>query len=51
VIDANRHHPTRPIHKPGGALRAFTRLHRQGGFNLPGSLIGLLERRRAEWSD
>lgn len=50
VIEANRDHPTRPIHKPGGALRAFTRLQRQGGFNLAGSLIGLVERRRqATW--
>ncbi len=51
IIDANRRHPTRPIHKPGGALRAFTRLQRQGGFNLAGSLIGLVERRRQAWLD
>lgn len=46
IIDANRHHPTHPIHSPGGALRAFTRLQLAGQFNLAGSLIGLVERSR-----
>lgn len=46
VIDANRFHPARPIHSPGGALRAFTRKARTGTLNLAGSLIGLLERSR-----
>ena len=48
IIDANRNHPTHPIHSPGGALRAFTRLQLAGQFNLSGSLIGLVERSRAE---
>lgn len=47
LIEANTEHPTRPIHSPGGALRAFTRLQQAGQFNLAGSLIGLVERRRA----
>ncbi|MCE6967545.1 replication initiation protein RepC [Cereibacter sphaeroides] len=46
VIDANRFHPARPIHSPGGALRAFTRKARAGTLNLAGSLIGLVGRSR-----
>lgn len=48
IIDANRNHPTHPIHSPGGALRAFTRLQLAGQFNLSGSLIGLVERARSD---
>ena len=47
IIDANRFHPVRPIHKPGGALRALTRRAAQGKFNLDGSLVGILERARS----
>lgn len=47
VIDANRNHPQRPIHSPGGALRAFTRLAAVGRLNLHGSLIGLKQRMEA----
>lgn len=46
VIDANRQRPIGPIHSPGGALRAFTRLQRAGQFNLPGSLMGVLKWKR-----
>lgn len=46
VIDANRQRPIGPIHSPGGALRAFTRLQRAGQFNLPGSLMGVLNWKR-----
>jgi replication initiation protein RepC len=48
VTDANRDHPTTPIRKPGGHLRALTRRHQAGELNLVGSLIGLAERRDAE---
>lgn len=51
IIDANRHHPVKPIHSPGGALRSFARLAGAGRLNLHGSLIGLkqrMEARRAE---
>lgn len=44
IIDANRSHPITPIHKPGGALRAFSRRDLAGQLNLDGSLIGLLGR-------
>lgn len=44
IIDANRSHPITPIHKPGGALRAFSRRDLAGQLNLDGSLIGLLAR-------
>lgn len=44
VIDANLMHPVRPIHSPGGALRAFTRRAAAGQLNLHGSLIGLKQR-------
>ena len=44
IIDANRSHPITPIHKPGGALRAFSRRDLSGQLNLDGSLIGLLGR-------
>lgn len=44
IIDANRSHPMTPIHKPGGALRAFSRRDLAGQLNLDGSLIGLLGR-------
>lgn len=47
VIDANRHHPEKPIHSPGGALRAFARLAATGRLNLNGSLIGLKQRMEA----
>lgn len=46
VIDKNRHHPVRPIHSPGGALRAFARKASAGELNLDGSLIGILSRSR-----
>lgn len=46
VIDANRNHPVRPIHSPGGSLRAWCRRARAGQLNLTGSLIGLIERTR-----
>jgi replication initiation protein RepC len=46
IIDANRDHPTAPVRKPGGLLRAMTRRQRAGELNLLGSLIGLMERRR-----
>ena len=45
VIDANRDHPTAPVRKPGGLLRAMARRQRAGELNLLGSLIGLMERR------
>jgi replication initiation protein RepC len=51
VIDANRNHPQRPIHSPGGALRAFSRLAAVGRLNLHGSLIGLKQRREASQAD
>ena len=46
VIEANRNHPVRPIHSPGGALRAWCRRARAGQLNLTGSIIGLIERAR-----
>ncbi len=46
IIDNNRNHPTKPIHSPGGVLRAMTRLFKAGELNLIGSLIGLSERVR-----
>ena len=45
LIDANRNHPTSPVHNPGGALRAMTKRHKNGKLNLVGSLIGLARRR------
>ena len=45
LIDANRDHPTSPIRRPGGALRAMTRRFAKGELNLVGSLIGLARRR------
>jgi replication initiation protein RepC len=45
VIDANRDHPTAPVRKPGGLLRAMARRQRAGELNLLGSLIGLMERK------
>jgi replication initiation protein RepC len=47
VIDRNRLHPTRPVISPGGTLRKFTDLHRQGRLNLTRSIIGIWERERA----
>ena len=47
LIDANRNHPTAPIHNPGGALRAMTKRFRDGKLNLVGSLIGLARRKGA----
>ena len=44
VIDRNRAHPTRPIHNPGGALRAFARKAEAGTLNLQNSVFGLLHR-------
>ena len=41
VIDRNRAHPTRPIGNCGGALRAFTRRHRQGALDLRASIFGI----------
>ncbi|WP_169310727.1 replication initiation protein RepC [Cereibacter changlensis] len=46
VIDAGQYRASRPIHSPGGALRAFTRKHKAGQLNLAGSIIGMIERRR-----
>ena len=51
VIDANRNHPLRPIHSPGGALRAFSRLAAVGRLNLHGSLIGLKQRRETSQAE
>lgn len=48
VIDARRFDPVRPIRSPGGALRVFARLAMAGKLNLAGSLIGFVERKRAE---
>lgn len=48
VIDANRYHPVRPIHSPGGSLRAWCRRAQAGQLNLTGSLIGLIERSRRD---
>lgn len=45
LIDANRNHPTSPVHNPGGALRAMTKRHNNGTLNLVGSLIGLSRRK------
>jgi replication initiation protein RepC len=44
VIDANRDHPTTPVRRPGGLLRALTHRYRSGEVTLAGSLIGPLER-------
>ena len=41
VIDRNRAHPTTPIQNCGGALRAFTRRHRQGELDLRASIFGI----------
>ena len=41
VIDRNRAHPTKPILSCGGALRAFTRRHRQGALDLRASIFGI----------
>ncbi len=41
VIDRNRAHPTKPILSCGGALRAFTRRHRQGVLDLRASIFGI----------
>ncbi|PZX46953.1 replication initiation protein RepC [Cereibacter changlensis] len=46
VIDAGQYRSSRPIHSPGGALRAFTRRHKAGQLNLTGSIIGMIERSR-----
>ncbi|TKA98406.1 transposase [Cereibacter changlensis] len=46
VIDAGQYRASRPIHSPGGTLRAFTRRHRAGQLNLTGSIIGMIERSR-----
>ena len=46
VIDAGQYRPVRPIHSPGGTLRAFVRRARVGQLNLTGSLIGIIERSR-----
>jgi replication initiation protein RepC len=45
LIDANRNHPTSPVHNPGGALRAMTKRQKNLKLNLVGSLIGLARRR------
>lgn len=45
LLDANRDHPTAPVHNVGGALRAMTRRFQAGNLNLVGSLIGLTRRR------
>lgn len=47
IIDANRDHPDTPVKNPGGLLRSLTRRHAHGKFNLAGSLIGLIERKKA----
>ena len=44
VIDARITDPVRPVHSPGGTLRAFIRHSRAGTLNLAGSLIGLIGR-------
>lgn len=44
VIDARRSDSLRPIRKPGGVLRSFSRLALAGKLNLAGSLIGLVSR-------
>ena len=44
IIDRNRDHPVTPIRNPGGALRALTRRHQQGGLNLMASVWGILGR-------
>ena len=44
VIDARIADPIRPVHSPGGTLRAFIRHSRAGTLNLAGSLIGLIGR-------
>lgn len=46
VIDRNRNHPTRPIHNPGGALRAFARRAEAGTLKLQNSIFGLLQREK-----
>lgn len=46
VIDRNRSHPTTPIGKPGGALRAFTRRAKDGELRLAASVFGILNRNR-----
>lgn len=42
IIDARTQDRLRPIHSPGGTLRAFTRQARAGTLNLMGSLIRLI---------
>lgn len=44
IIDARTQDKIRPIHSPGGTLRAFTRHARAGTLNLMGSLIRLIRR-------
>lgn len=44
VIDARRLDPARPVHSPGGILRAMSRCAAAGTLNLAGSLIALTRR-------
>ena len=48
VINRNQTHPTRPVHNPGGALRAFSRKHKAGMLNLQASIFGLLHREKIQ---
>lgn len=41
VIDRNREHPTRPILRCGGALKAVTRRHREGAPDLRAIIFGI----------
>lgn len=41
VLDRNQNHPTSPIRSPGGAMRAFTKLHDNGKLDLRASVFGI----------
>ena len=47
VIDRNRSHPSRPVQKPGGAMRAITERIRAGEGNIALSAASLLRRQEA----
>ncbi|MEO1307296.1 MAG: replication initiation protein RepC, partial [Pseudomonadota bacterium] len=48
VIDRNRTHPKRPVHNPGGALRAMTDRARTGDLRLDASIFAILNRTKDE---
>ena len=51
ALEANRDHPSRPVHNVGGAVFRFAEIAQEGRLRLDAMVLGILARRAPTWSE